>query len=136
MVDILVSDLVPLRQRATYFRGIWYHGGTRDGLGLCARGFLAVDFLDLSAVQCNCPGGSALISWIASDRDNCDREAPSSGLFGLNIVRHFIDLGLNRYLLGWFSISGDSFRTLRPLITGLAGLAAFCVWEGYFATIP
>lgn len=88
MVDILISDLVPLRQKAAFAQEVsWWR-----------IFWILLPFTKL-------PGGCALISSTASDRDNCDREAPRSGLFGLPIVRRFIDLVLNQYLLPWFSIS-------------------------------
>lgn len=120
MVDILISDLLPLRQNAAFAQEVSWR-------------WIFWILLPFNAI--------ALVVVLLYLRLRRTEIIATEKLREVDYLGSLLSVASSTSFLIGISWGGsqfpwDSFQTLGPLIIGLAGLAAFCVWEGYFATHP
>ena len=142
LVEIITTDLIPLRQRGNYqsFIGMMWAIGSVGGPligGVFAEDvtwrwifwinlpFIGVGavmialFLNLSPLRDSFLAKLGRIDWIGCV------------LFIGSTVSFLIPITWGGVMYPW-----SSWRTLVPLLVGLAGLVIFVVWEEYFAKEP
>ena len=139
--EIIITDIVPLRQRGNYFAGIsmvWAIGsvaGPLIGGALATKGaWRWIFYLNLPIVAI---GFLAVIFFLKLDhRRRTFREKlqeidyMGSLLFIASLTSFLIAITWGGVQYAW-----DSWHTLVPLLVGLAGLAVFLFYEGRLASV-
>ncbi|EOD43394.1 putative mfs multidrug transporter protein [Neofusicoccum parvum UCRNP2] len=140
--DIVITDLVPMRQRGAYFGiigGIWALGSVS---GPVIGGALAYKASWRWLFWINIP--FAVISLIMAPVFLRLKRTSGSVTEKLRRVDWFgsaLFVGATTSFLmpltwGGVQFAWDSWRTLFPLILGVAAIAAFCIYEKYVPTEP
>jgi MFS family permease len=142
MVDILISDLVPLRQRATYFGLVslaWAFGSAAGPLmGSSFAQQVTWRWIFWILLPFNC---LALVIVLFCLRLHRKERILTEKLKEVDYIGSLLFVTSSTAFLIGISWGGtqfpwNSFHTLVPLILGIVGLFAFFVWEIYFAPHP
>ncbi|KAL8822773.1 MAG: hypothetical protein Q9191_006497 [Dirinaria sp. TL-2023a] len=142
LTEIVVTDLVPLRLRGKWFgviSGMWSLGSVS---GPVIGGALAQDVSWRWIFYINLPIiGVAFIFVVFFLRLKFKATNLASKLRRVDWIGSVLFIGSTTSFLipvtwGGVSYKWDSWRTLVPLIVGLAGLAFFVIYEEWLATEP
>lgn len=142
LTHILVTDMIPLRERGKYYAFInivWAAGAVAGPL---VGGALAsvnawrwIFYLNLPIVAIAFVGIVAFLKL-----ENTPRTLEEK-LLEVDYIGSVIFLpSITSFLVGitWGGVqyAWDSWRTLTPILVGLAGLVLFGIWEARFARLP
>lgn len=139
ITEVIITDMVPLRERGNYFAGIsivWAIGsvaGPIVGGALASRGaWRWIFYLNLPIVAISF---AAIIAFLKLDHvPRTLREKLSqidylgSTIFIASSTSFLLAITWGGVMFAW-----SSWRTLVPLILGLFGLSLFLLWEAFFA---
>ena len=139
MTEIIITDLVPLRERGNFFALIgivWAVGsvaGPIVGGALAQRGAWDwIFFLNLPIVAIGFAGVIGFLRLESRPRTISQklREVDYIGsfLFVASLTSFLIAITWGGVMFDW-----SSWQTLVPLLLGVAGLGAFCLWEAFGA---
>ncbi|KAL8706384.1 MAG: hypothetical protein Q9201_000529 [Fulgogasparrea decipioides] len=142
LTEILITDMVPLRERGNYFALIsivWAIGSVSGpligGALASADAWRWIFYLNLPIVAI---GFAGIIAFL--QLDNRPRTLKQK-LFEIDYIGSVIFLAsTTSFLVGitWGGVmyAWDSWRTLVPILVGLFGLVLFIVWEARYAKFP
>ena len=137
LCEILVCDLVPLRQRGKYLAGIFGMIAIGTALGPFFGGLIVDNTTWRWVFYLNLPvGGLALVLLTMFLHVNYTKEknlaTSLSRIDWFGNVIFVASISAVLIALSWAGAqySWSSFRVLAPLIVGLAGLVSFFVYEG------
>ncbi|KAK4032143.1 MFS general substrate transporter-like protein [Parachaetomium inaequale] len=137
LCEILVCDLVPLRERGKYLAGMFGLIAVGTALGPFFGGLIVDNTTWRWVFYLNLPiGGVALVLLVLFLQVNHVKEKSLASSLGkvdwLGNVIFVVSISAMLIPLAWAGAvySWSSFHVLVPLLVGLAGLAGFLVYEG------
>ncbi|KAH8178515.1 major facilitator superfamily protein [Sarocladium implicatum] len=136
MIELVVSDLVPLRERGNYMALLFAFFALGTALGPFVGGIIVEKSSWRWVFWINLPlGGLALLSLVLFLRVRYDREtAIATRLKRIDYIGTLILIGAVTSVLIALSYGGTKYpwsdgRIIAPLITGILGLFAFHAYE-------
>ncbi|KAK1703999.1 major facilitator superfamily domain-containing protein [Colletotrichum lupini] len=137
IIDIIISDLVPLRDRGNYIAIILAIYGVGMAIGPFVGGIIVQTTSWRWVFYINLPvGGLSLVLLYLFLHVKWDRTATFNGkLRRIDYIGNSILIASTVSVLialtwGGEIYSWSSYRVIIPLVLGLVGLVAFCIFEG------
>lgn len=142
LTSILITDMVPLRERGNYFalnNIVWAVGSVSGPLigGALAspKAWRWIFYLNLPIVAIGFAGVIVFLKLENTPRTLKEKileiDYIGSVIFLPSTTSFLIGLTWGGVQYAW-----DSWRTLTPILVGLSGLVLFVIWEARFAKLP
>jgi MFS family permease len=136
LVNLIVCDLVPLRQRGKYFALIYGATTVANGLGPFISGVIVTNASWRWVFYLNLPiGGLALCLLFIFLHVKAEKQGAMERLKRIDFLGHFVFVCSVTSILIALTYAGSvhpwsSWRTILPLTLGFLGLGAYLVYEG------
>ncbi|KAL8848058.1 MAG: hypothetical protein Q9221_006918 [Calogaya cf. arnoldii] len=142
LTQILITDLIPLRERGRYFalfNIVWAIGSVSGpligGALASANAWRWIFYLNLPIVAIGFAGILAFLE-LENTRRTLEEKLLEIDYIGSVIFLPSTTSFLVGITWGGVQYAWDSWRTITPIVVGLSGLVLFIYWEARFAKFP